>query len=89
MNKKFDARVWAGDISSRNSRVWNFKLKLMGSLTLITKSIFLKTSRILPKMKISGQTGLNMNPLGENRPRSVDLDGSQASTSKTDFILFF
>ena len=28
---------------------------------------------------------LNTNPLGENRPRSVDLDGSQPAVPKTDF----
>ena len=27
-----------------------------------------------------------MNPLGENRPRSVDLDGSQPAVPKNDFF---
>ena len=34
---------------------------------------------------VSSQTGLNLNPLGENRPRSVDLDGSQPAVPKIDF----
>ena len=34
---------------------------------------------------VLSQTGLNMNPLGENRPRSVDLDGSQPTVPTIDF----
>ena len=34
------------------------------------------------------QTGLNLNPKGRNRPRSVDLDGSQLSVSKIDVSKF-
>ena len=40
---------------------------------LVVKKTLLQ---IQPKRGVSSQTGLNMNPLGENRPRSIDLDGS-------------
>ena len=44
------------------------------------------TSQILPnKEAVWSQTRLNMNPLRENRPRSIDLDGSQPAVPKTDF----
>ena len=43
-----------------------------------------QTSWILPRTWVSGQTGLNMNPLGTNRPRSVDPDGSQPAVPKID-----
>ena len=59
------------------------------SSPLGTKPFFGETPRILPKMMVSGQTGLNMNPLGENRPRSVDPDGSMPAVPKTDFFTFF
>ena len=54
-----------------------------------TQELTMEAYWILPKTRVSGQTGLNMNPLGTNRPRSVDLDGSQPVVPKTDFFIFF
>ena len=41
------------------------------------------------KTRVLSQTGLNNDSLGVNRPRSVDLDGSQSRLPKTHFLRTF